>query len=185
MKRLILASTQYKCSEYDEYLNQHITGVLRSWDEILKPELEAHPSLYGVTDDDILQCDNFIRLHDQSKYEPEEYSAYGQWWYPRPGQEKDEDAYNRAWLHHQHNSPHHWQHWVIRKDSGKEMVLDMPANFVMEMLCDWHSFSLSDPKDTAKNWWDKNQENMSLSSATKSLVKKLIKIMDTPLTAEE
>lgn len=46
-------------------------------------------------------------------------------------------AFNYAWLHHQQRNPHHWQHWMLREDSGKTIVLLAPATLADEMVCDW------------------------------------------------
>lgn len=45
--------------------------------------------------------------------------------------------FNYAWLMHQHRNPHHWQHWILNEDSGKTIVLTMPAVEADEMLADW------------------------------------------------
>lgn len=46
-------------------------------------------------------------------------------------------AFDAAWLKHQHRNDHHWQHWVLREDSGKTKILLPPAIVVDEMLADW------------------------------------------------
>lgn len=48
-----------------------------------------------------------------------------------------QEAFDRAWLHHQHHNPHHWQHWLLREDSGQMKVLLMPVSYVDEMVADW------------------------------------------------
>lgn len=46
-------------------------------------------------------------------------------------------AFNAAWLHHIHHNPHHWQHWILRQDDGREVVLVPPNAVVNEMIADW------------------------------------------------
>jgi hypothetical protein len=46
-------------------------------------------------------------------------------------------AFNAAWLAHQHRNPHHWQHWLLREDSGKTLLLIPPVDLVDEMVADW------------------------------------------------
>ena len=81
--------------------------------------------------------------HDKSKYGYVEYAPYDEYFYGT----KDEEAFNRAWLHHIHNNPHHWQHWVLVNDDGKPdhpgkiVPLEMPKLDVLEMIADWWSFS--------------------------------------------
>lgn len=45
--------------------------------------------------------------------------------------------FNAAWLHHIHKNPHHWQHWILRQDDGREIVLIPPNADVNEMVADW------------------------------------------------
>ena len=57
----------------------------------------------------------------------------------------------------------------------------MPENYVIEMLCDWMSFSLKNPESTAYNWWIDNQDKMVMSEGTKKLVNKYIEYFKNPL----
>lgn len=44
-----------------------------------------------------------------------------------------------AWLHHQHKNKHHWEYWVV--DPVSKQALPMPRKYLIEMVCDWRSFS--------------------------------------------
>src|SRR5438445_12020655 len=74
-------------------------------------------------------------IHDWSKFLPCEWfpyarSFYGGPWptlqeasvqcpgYSGPTKQSVRLDFDRAWLHHQHFNPHHWQHWVLREDPG-------------------------------------------------------------------
>ena len=48
-----------------------------------------------------------------------------------------------AWLRHIHKNPHHWQHWILINDDPDEgeILLEIPYNYIIEMICDWWSFS--------------------------------------------
>jgi hypothetical protein len=74
-------------------------------------------------------------IHDWSKLTPAEWGPYVRTFYAkhkaRPGE------FDKAWLHHQHRNPHHWQHWLLREDDGDLKVLPMPEKFVREMVADW------------------------------------------------
>lgn len=73
--------------------------------------------------------------HDASKWSDEEFGAYANHFYG----EDDPAAFDVAWLHHQNLNAHHWQHWVAGYDDGGEHVaLQMPFNYVLEMVADWH-----------------------------------------------
>lgn len=178
MKRLLHINP--RCSEYDEYLDMHRTGVFRSWHELLRPvvlekwgELNSECSIESI---DAAICD-----HDASKYTPVEYSAYCNYFYPSEGFEKDEVAFDLAWLHHQNVNPHHPQYWVLIRDDGSIEPQDMPISCICEMLCDWHSFTLRDIESTAYSWWGANKSNMMLSENTIKVVESLIDCLQQPL----
>lgn len=45
--------------------------------------------------------------------------------------------FNIAWLHHIHNNPHHWNHWIIQNDTDGVEVIRMPEKYAKEMVADW------------------------------------------------
>ena len=75
---------------------------------------------------------SFYRLliHDWSKFTLSEAPHYGRSFF---GDKGDPDAFQRAWLHHTHCNPHHWQYWIL--ESNK--IIPMPKKFVHEMVADW------------------------------------------------
>ena len=89
--------------------------------------------------------------------------------------------------YHIHQNPHHWQHWVHLTDDGRPSViaLDMPYEYIIEMICDWWSFSWkSGDVFEIFDWYEKNKKIMKLSKRTRDTVedildkleKKLIKV---------
>ena len=92
------------------------------------------------------------------------------------------NEFDKAWLHHIHNNPHHWQYWVLLKDDGDIGVLDMPTNYIIEMICDWWSFSWNDG-DLFEifNWYGTNKDIIKLSAWTKITVENILNIMKTIL----
>jgi hypothetical protein len=80
-------------------------------------------------------------VHDLSKLRPREWSPYVEFFYGKASDEAEasaaQDAFDRAWLFHQHSNPHHWQFWILREDDGGEKVLPMPRKYVYEMVADW------------------------------------------------
>ena len=108
----------------------------------------------------------------------------------RAGQLRDQidDAFNRAWLKHQHRNPHHWQHWLLAEDnpskrletpqtSGQQRAfpLRMPEHFVREMVADWAGAgrAIAGTWELAA-WWSKNRQNVILHPDTLQLVNELI-----------
>jgi hypothetical protein len=131
-------------------------------------------------------------IHDWSKFLPCEWSAYAEYFYgEKPRLQKQEaddyrywtlvqpyiDAFNAAWLHHQHHNPHHWQYWVLRMDSGEVLVLNMPEKFIREMVADWMGAGRAiTGKWEAKEWYLKNREKMQLTAHTRDRVEVLLGI---------
>lgn len=176
MKRKI-NSINPNYNKYAEYIYEHVINVLRSWNEILKPNLLKS----DIDERNLDAVDDIIGHHDESKYSKEEWDAYLNHFYPSEGYLDDKEAFDRAWLHHQHNNPHHWQHWVLVRDEGNILPLDMPFEYICEMLCDWHSFSAKDKHNTAINWYNENGDKMILSENTRNIIENLIEYLSEPL----
>ena len=154
--------------EYDKYLEDHITAVKRGheWLIINLPEL-----FEGYDADNIAEM---IIHHDESKYSDEEYYAYCEYFYGNKTDDVKSD-FDYAWLHHQHNNPHHWQHWLLREDNGNIKVLEMPFNYVVEMICDHWSFSWTKGNlYEIFDWYDKNKHKMLLHPNTKRLYETML-----------
>lgn len=157
-------------AEYNDYLNTHISGVCQAYDwlrlnlpEVTNPDGGFTTLIY-------------LGHHDDSKYEKEEYDAYDAYFYGNRSKEVEED-FNYAWLHHIHNNPHHWQHWVLINDDPKEgtVALDIPYKYIIEMICDWWSFSWT-KGDLYEifNWYDAHKKHMILSKNTRKLVEEIL-----------
>lgn len=115
-------------------------------------------------------------IHDWQKFTPVEWSPYvwsfyGPWSYKdRPQHVKD--AFDLAWLHHQHQGPHHWQYWLLREDSSVvTKVLQMPDRYHREMLADWIGASKAiTGKDNTNEWYLENRHKISLHDNTRKWV---------------
>ena len=66
-------------------------------------------------------------VHDLSKFLPDEWFPYASYFYdPAPDgghRPRQKEAFDLAWLKHQHRNPHHWQYWILREDSGAVKVV--------------------------------------------------------------
>lgn len=180
MKRILISNPRR--AEYDEYLLTHINGVVRSWEEILRPAISERLADFNLSESDISAIDVQMENHDASKQESDEYNAYCNYFYPYKGFEKDQAAFDLAWLLHQHRNPHHHQFWVLIRDEGEKQPLDMPICYILEMLCDWHSFTLRDPESTAYKWWNEHRHEMVLSDNTIKIIEDLIDLLKEPLS---
>lgn len=174
MKRYIRASSNLRQSEYNEYLMKHINGVKTAWRDIL------YPAILTDSDEDVDQITKVIDLvanHDKSKYQKDEYDAYLNYFYLDRNNKKDSEAFDMAWLLHQKRNLHHWQYWLIIRDEGEIVPMDMPFEYICEMICDWSSFQfVFDPKSTANKWYKDNKNNMILSDNTRKEVERLLSI---------
>ncbi|WP_226678479.1 DUF5662 family protein [Mesobacillus jeotgali] len=78
--------------------------------------------------------------HDLSKFHPKEFFPYTKKFFlDRKIDSIDEMKWKFAWLHHQHKNKHHWEYWVV--DPNQKLALPMPRKYLLEMVCDWRSFS--------------------------------------------
>lgn len=59
-------------------------------------------------------------------------------------------------------------------DEG-ELVLDIPYNYIIEMICDWWSFSWAVGNLTEIfNWYDERKEYIKLSDETRTTVENIL-----------
>ena len=143
--------------EYDEYLEKHKSNVQRGY-TWLRTNL---PKLFDKYPD----VNSSILTHDQSKSEKDEYEAYDAYFY---GEKTPavEEAFRRAWLLHIHRNPHHWQYWVlINDDPGEgEICMEIPNNYIFEMICDWWAFSWQKGNlSEIFSWYDEHSAYIKLA----------------------
>lgn len=183
MYRVVKFNPRYR--EYLDYLDAHIDGVIGSWEEVLRPALEKCEDREILAQLNLDEIGLQVYNHDRSKYSSYEFTGYCNHWYPQDGSEVEHDskkpegdpAYDYAWSHHQHNNPHHSQYWLIVKDDGKVVPLDIPLNYICEMLCDWASFNYNDTtQDSAHEWWKKNKKKFIMSDKTVEYINRLFEI---------
>lgn len=118
-------------------------------------------------------------VHDWQKFTPAEWTAYALSFYGPWGYEERPEwlvaAFDRAWLHHQHYGPHHWQHWILREDSGNTIAIEMPDRFVREMIADWAGAGRAiTGKINICNWYSANREKMLLHPNTQAQVERYL-----------
>ena len=104
---------------YDEYLAEHIgnvnTGLHWMLDNLPLTKIEQTAIE-----------DAMLNAHDESKFDTAEYDAYDAYFYGGNQSYAVCEAFNYAWLHHIHHNPHHWQYWVLIRDSGESVCMYMP-----------------------------------------------------------
>ena len=157
-----------KQSQYNDYLNTHIENVNRAFEWLndnLSHIFEGH---------NLKQIEQCIGAHDDSKWGDEEYEPYMDYFYGKRTTEV-KNAFDMAWLHHQHENPHHWQNWLLQQDEGPSIALEMDFAYVVEMICDWWSFSWT-KGDLYElfSWYEVNKPKMLLHKTTLVLVEDIL-----------
>lgn len=171
---------KHYCKEYNDYIDLHTSNVKKAFEENFLP---FYPNL---SESQIAELKIQIDHHDESKWSDEEYDAYVDKFYPDGTKSEDEihDNFAYAWLHHLHNNPHHPQYWFLRndKDHDEDRMLDMPFNYIVEMLCDWGSFVFMNeekkpgvnPNSTAHNWFTTHGDGFGFSENTLNTIKDIL-----------
>lgn len=154
--------------QYDNFLTEHKENVAKGfrWLQENIPEVIEDGFEWQI-------CFN----HDASKTDPEEYDAYDAYFYGNNRSYSVVQNFKKAWLRHIHNNPHHWQHWILINDDPKEgmVVIDMPYIYVVEMICDWWSFSWTKGDlNEIFGWYEDRKDYMKLSANTRRSVEYIL-----------
>lgn len=160
---------------YGKYLEQHFRNVFNGYDWIRTNLPEV---LNGEDYEEQIRSH-----HDVSKYGTAEYPAYDAYFYGKEKTAEVKKNFNYAWLHHIHHNPHHWQHWVLINDEADEgmVALDMPHNYIIEMICDWWSFSWKTGNLFEIFSWYDAHKHMKLSDKTRETVEDILAKIKTKL----
>ena len=157
--------------DYKEYVVAHKERV-KKFAELL---LEKLPGLFeNIDTDDFMEL---IEEHDESKFSEEEFEPYAQKWF---GDGKKTPEYKAAWEHHYMNNEHHPEYWL-----GE----DMPYIYILEMICDWGSFSIAsgNMKELSEFYFNKAKDDpeKNLSEATKEIIEDIISQIDSVIDRPE
>jgi hypothetical protein len=138
-------------------------------------------------------------VHDASKFLPSEWLPYANYFYgptgPPPGTFNYSDpsvspnragnvdrwnrarveAFDAAWNRHQKRNPHHWQFWLLVRDTGESVPLPMPDRYVREMVADWVGAGRAiTGRVEVAGWYAKNRDRMRLAPETREAAGALI-----------
>lgn len=161
--------------QYDQYLIKHKLKVEQgfNWIQDHLPELLVDGFDYEWQ----------IRFaHDRSKYDSEEYDAYDAYFYGGNRSYEVVRNFRYAWLRHIHHNPHHWQYWILTRDDPDEgeTLLEIPYNYIIEMICDWWSFSWnSGDLFEVFMWYNEHKDYMKINPDSKKTIEDILdKIKD-------
>ena len=167
--------------QYDNYLTQHRQNVAKGF-EWLRDNL---PELM----EEVLNLEwQICMAHDKSKDDPEEYEAYDDYFYGGNRSYAVVQEFRKAWLRHIHLNGHHWQHWILINDDPNEgeIIMDMPYEYIVEMICDWWAFSWNKGNLTEIfSWYDEHKAYMKLSDSTRKTVEYILDKIKEVLEREE
>lgn len=166
---------------YEYYLKEHRDALayMLTWIKDNTPELLLnipegidfeHQILYG---------------HDESKKSMEEYEAYDTFYYTNNQSYQALEDFNAAWLHHIHNNPHHWQHWVLIVDDvgGRENadvknginLIEIPYHYILEMVMDWFTFGVREQDMySTKKWYAEHKHTIKLNSDSRKVLESIL-----------
>jgi hypothetical protein len=146
--------------ENKKYIEEHKANVRKFADWLL----ENLPELFDNIDLELFN--EMIDEHDDSKFSEEEFEPYAQKWF---GDGIKTLEYEEAWRHHWTNNEHHPEFWL-----GE----DMPYIYILEMLCDWGSFSMKsgDLNELSDFYFSKakDDEEKNLSENTKIIIEEIL-----------
>lgn len=172
--------------EYDQYLVNHKAevGTAYQWFKRNMPEFVLETLINSGLTLEALEHQILVE-HDASKTRLDEYPAYDRHFYAGLLQSETQGAFDLAWLKHIHRNPHHWQYWVLPGDDFRSVpALEIPQNYVLEMLCDWWSFSWRNYEpDRIFEWWDRHKGIMILHPKTRDLIHDVMWTMTEKLKA--
>ena len=152
--------------DYTAYINEHRTNVKKAYDYLVK---------IGVISDKWFDLKKNIENHDRSKYSDDEFIPYAKRFFLPNGKELYKEEFNKAWLHHIHNNPHHWNYWVLVDGKNEITALEMPTIYVYEMICDWLSFGFKKGDLTEiKSFNEAKRNEYILHPNTRKLVDEII-----------
>lgn len=117
-------------------------------------------------------------VHDLSKFLPDEWFPYLRHFYMKNDSRPEWILqYDRAWLKHQNRNRHHWQYWILWKDTGGVVVMDMPLKYRKEMLADWKGAGRAiTGKDDVREFYLKTRDRVTLAPKTREWVEEQLNI---------
>jgi hypothetical protein len=157
--------------EYKDYVVAHKKRVIEFADWLE----EYCPEVFDEVDLDVFW--DLIHEHDDSKFSEEEFEPYARKWH-LDGIKTPE--YEAAWEHHWMNNEHHPEYW-----DGE----DMPYIYILEMICDWGSFSIAsgNMKELSDFYYNKAKADpeKNLSDATQEIIEDIISHIDSVIGRDE
>lgn len=157
--------------KYKLYVEDHRKKVKSAF-KLLYPFISHNMDL---NKEDLEQLKVNIDNHDKSKFDEEENTAnaYAEFYYCENVDDEILENFENAVRFHKINNPHHINYWHTRNQ-------EMPTIYLIEMFCDWWSFSFAknDPMEIL-DWYNKNKESINLRDKEIETIQKLLTFVKT------
>lgn len=163
-----------KINEYFDYLTKHKANVIKAWNEMKKSISEIDFLMHWKIVDEM---DWRVGNHDNSKFDEDEFIPYRQHFYPVPGEEQDDSAFQTACELHVHRNAHHWQYW-IRPDGSFEEAYDVVDKICgyLEMICDWQAMGYV-KGDNALLYYNMNKDSIKIDPNWIGFVEEVLRLV--------
>lgn len=143
--------------QYLVYIAEHQENVRKAFNQYID-------NILSIMKNDSLRTtiEGLVVTHDRSKLSSDEFDDYRKKFFPTSIDKKyDYDItvkqdFDIAWLHHMNFNKHHPEYWVIR-DSDGIRPLDMPREYIVEMILDWIAMGMA-KNNTALDWFEKKND---------------------------
>lgn len=159
---------------YMQYINEHKANVVESWNKLQilfvnEPFVTDKYINYYIT--------NLVKTHDDSKYSDVEFEAYRKYFYPletETNKEIIQKEYDKAWINHYSNNPHHWEYWVdFDRDKERECLRFIREAYVVERICDWMAMSKFQGNNVV-DWYEENKNKIYHSDEDKKFLEHIL-----------
>lgn len=122
-----------------------------------------------------------LLAHDSSKWSFAEFPHYATYFYGKPAKQNPTE-FQRAVLHHFHHNKHHWQTWLSPDGfcfpgaDCENGALEMPANYVLEMVADWQGAGMAYSGSSDMTvWLSANLPRIKLHSKSRSYLYEILR----------
>lgn len=115
-------------------------------------------------------------LHDWDKFLPDEWIPYATTFYKPDGsrQYKPSLQFDYAWNLHQKRNKHHHQFWLLTRDTGETVALQIPNVYLIEMIADWKGTGKALGRPDTKAWYLDNKDKMILHPQTRNWISQML-----------
>ena len=117
--------------DYKNYIDKHKENVVKGY-SMLQPFLKEF-----LSKEEFSLLSKNVEIHYNSKYQDDEFYSYAEHFFG--GKNRSNNSFEQAKSLHKSRNPHHPEYW---KNNNKEM----PKVYIVEMVLDWWSFSISKDK---------------------------------------